>query len=577
VRLSTQVLLFQLGILAVVCAAGLGLMALLLRQDLIHEYKQRAAGIARSVAADERYAAAVKAGDPSHEVQVAAEAVRRRTKALFVVVTDRRGTRYSHPNPGLVGKPVSADQPQALNGREVMLFGPSAIGNSARAKVPLRDASGRIVGEVIVAISADQIDDRLFDLLRKAAAFLGIALAVGAAGAYGLTRRVKRQTLGLEPAGLRLLWEQQAALRRVATLVARDCAPAEVFAGVTAEVAGLLGAQATILVRYESDGTASVVAAGGELGAAIPVGTRSTYEGDSIAAAVRAGRRPAQMGMIEGASGPFATQLRQFGLRAAVGAPVIVESTLWGVMLAGWTEPLVVSAGTEAHIAEFTELVGTAIANATSRTELTASRARIVAAGDEIRRRIERDLHDGAQQRLVTIGMELRGAESETPPELTELKAQLTRAGAGLTQALQDLQEISRGIHPAVLSHGGLVPALKGLARRSAVPVELELELGVRGRFSQQIEVAVYYVVAEALTNAAKHAQASVVRVELHEEKGTLELSIRDDGIGGADARNGSGLIGLADRVAALGGRIEIASPAGEGTSLVATIPIDTL
>jgi signal transduction histidine kinase len=566
-------LLFQLGILAVVCAAGLGLMALLLRQDLIHEYKQRAVGIARSVAADKRYAAAVNAGDRAHEVQAAAEAVRRRTKALFVVVTDGKGIRYSHPEPQLIGKPVSADQPQALHGREVTLFGPSAIGDSARAKVPLRDTSGRIVGEVIVAISANEIDDRLLDLLRKAALFLGIALAVGAAGAIGLTRRVKRQTLGLEPASLRMLWEQQAALRRVATRVARDAAPAEVFAVVAAEVAGLLRAQATILLRYEADGTASVVAAGGELGEAIPVGARSTYEGDSIAGAVRAFRRPAQMGTIEDASGPFAAQMRQLGLRAAVGAPITVESTLWGVMLAGWTEPVTVSADTEARIGEFTELVGTAIANATSRTELTASRARIVAAGDEIRRRIERDLHDGAQQRLVTIKMALSEAERTTPPELTELKDQLARSGDGLAHALQDLQEISRGIHPAVLSHGGLVPALKGLARRSAIPVELEL--GAPRRFPEQVEVAVYYVVAEALTNSAKHAHASVVHVELRQEETMLEVSIRDDGIGGADSGKGSGLIGLADRVEALGGRIEIASPAGNGTSLLVAIPID--
>ncbi|MDX6598952.1 MAG: hypothetical protein QOE87_2839 [Gaiellales bacterium] len=572
-RLSTQVLLFQLGILALVCAAGLGLMALLLRQDLIHEYKQRAAGIARSVAADERYAAAVKSGDPAHEVQAAAEAVRRRTQALFVVVTDSRGTRYSHPNPKLVGKPVSADQPQALDGREVTLFGPSASGDSARAKVPLRDGSGRIVGEVIVAISANEIDDRLFDLLRKAAAFLGIALAVGAAAAIGLTRRVKRQTLGLEPASLSLLSEQQAALRRVATRVARAGAPAEVFAVVAAEVAGLLRAEATILLRYESDGTATVVAAGGELGAAIPIGTRSTSEGDGIATSVHATGRPARLGTVEGGSGPFAAELRQFGLRAAVAAPITVEGTLWGVVLAGWTEPVAVSADTEARIEEFTELVGTAIANATSRTELIASRARIVAAGDESRRRIERDLHDGAQQRLVTIGMELSGAERATPPELTELKAQLARAGTGVAHALQDLQEISRGIHPAVLSHGGLGPALKGLARRSPIPVELEL--GVRGRFPERLEVAVYYVVAEALTNAAKHAQASVVHIDLHADDAVLELSIRDDGLGGADSRKGSGLIGLADRVEALGGRIEIASPPGGGTSLRIAIPID--
>jgi signal transduction histidine kinase len=276
------------------------------------------------------------------------------------------------------------------------------------------------------------------------------------------------------------------------------------------------------------------------------------------------------MGAIDGASGTIAAR-REFGLRAAVGAPIIVESTLWGVMVAGWTEPVVLSADTDARIAEFTELVGTAIANATSRAELTASRARVVAAADETRRRIERDLHDGAQQRLVSLGFELRGAEVETPPELPAVKAHLARAASGLADALQDLQEISRGIHPAILSQGGLAPALKGLARRSAIPVELAL--GVDRRFPEQVEVAAYYVVAEALTNSAKHASASLVHVELHEDQAFLELAIHDDGIGGADAGKGSGLIGLADRVEALGGRIEIASPAGKGTSLLVRIP----
>jgi PAS domain S-box-containing protein len=205
--------------------------------------------------------------------------------------------------------------------------------------------------------------------------------------------------------------------------------------------------------------------------------------------------------------------------------------------------------------------------------EVAASRARIVAAGDETRRRIERDLHDGAQQRLVLLGLELQSAAAMAPDELEDLQAQLSRIGEGLTGVLDEIREISRGIHPAILSEGGLGPALKALARRSAVPVELDLRTD--RRLPDPVEVAAYYLVSEALTNAAKYAQASVVHVDVDSEDAIVELAIRDDGVGGADPAQGSGLVGLSDRVEALGGRIEIASPAGHGTSLLVTIPIE--
>jgi signal transduction histidine kinase len=217
--------------------------------------------------------------------------------------------------------------------------------------------------------------------------------------------------------------------------------------------------------------------------------------------------------------------------------------------------------------------VATAIANAESRAELAASRARVVAAADETRRRIERDLHDGTQQRLVSLGLDLRSAETMVPPEQTELRAQLSRATKGLGDVVENLQEISRGIHPAILSKGGLGPAIKTLARRSAVPVQLDLR--AERRLPERIEVAAYYIVSEALTNAAKHAHASVVHVDVKAQDAVVRLSIRDDGIGGADPTQGSGLIGLRDRVETVGGRIEIASPAGTGTSLLVTIPIN--
>jgi signal transduction histidine kinase len=208
-----------------------------------------------------------------------------------------------------------------------------------------------------------------------------------------------------------------------------------------------------------------------------------------------------------------------------------------------------------------------------SREELAASRARIVAAADQARRRIERDLHDGTQQRLVSLVLDLRAAEAAMPPERPELRTRLAQVADGLTGALEELRELSRGIHPAILSEGGLPPALKALARRSAVPVELEVD--VQARLPEPVEAAAYYVVSEALANAAKHAHASVAQVQAQARDGRLRLSVRDDGVGGANPGGGSGLIGLADRVEALGGTIKVHSPAGRGTSLQVDLPID--
>ena len=208
-----------------------------------------------------------------------------------------------------------------------------------------------------------------------------------------------------------------------------------------------------------------------------------------------------------------------------------------------------------------------------SRAELTASRARVVAAADETRRRLERDLHDGAQQRLVSLSLDLRAAEASVPAGLGDLKDHLAHVAKGLTDAVDDLREISRGLHPAVLSRGGLGPALKTLARRSAVPVRLQI--GTDRRLPDGVEAAAYYVVSEALTNAAKHARASVVAVDLEVDDTFLRLDIRDDGVGGADPALGSGLVGLKDRVEALGGTIEVTSPAGGGTSLAVKLPVD--
>jgi len=250
----------------------------------------------------------------------------------------------------------------------------------------------------------------------------------------------------------------------------------------------------------------------------------------------------------------------------------MVEGSLWGSIAAG-TDRDRFPADAEQRMAEFTDLVATAIANADSRSQLAASRRRIVAAADEARRQIERNLHDGTQQRLVSLGLAVRAAEADVSPDRSDLRVELSRIATGLMDAVAELREISRGIHPAILSRAGLGPALRTLARRSAVPVDLDVRTDTR--LPEPIEVAAYFVASEALANAAKHAQASHMEVSLATRNGSLVLSIRDDGIGGADPGRGSGLIGLQDRVEALAGTLRIDSPPGGGTSLVVTLPLD--
>jgi PAS domain S-box-containing protein len=370
---------------------------------------------------------------------------------------------------------------------------------------------------------------------------------------------------------LRLLADEQAALRRVATLVASGAEPAEVFAAVAEEARGVLGADGTLMVRLDSDGKATVVARAGGPPSEIPVGSRWKVEQLYAVAAVLRTGHAARCDDYTDAAGPLANSVRRLEVRSVVATPIVVDGRVWGALaIASQTGTL--PAETEQRLADFTDLIGTAIGNTESRAQLMASRARVVAAADETRRRIERDLHDGTQQRLVSLALALRAAEAEVPPELAELKEALGQTASGLARATEELQTISRGIHPAILSRGGIGPALKTLARRAGVPVELDLS-GPE-RLPERVEVAAYYVVSEGLSNAAKHARASVVHVELNVEKAVVEVSIRDDGIGGADPDRGSGLLGLRDRVEALGGTIETTSPPGRGTSLLARIPV---
>ena len=369
------------------------------------------------------------------------------------------------------------------------------------------------------------------------------------------------------------LAEEQAALRRVATLVAGEASPGEVFSTVTEELGRLLGADLAALVRLESANTAIVVAAWSEgEGDHVPVGTLISLEDESVARMVMETGRPARRDNLQRASDSISAMARRLGVTSTVGTPIVVEGRPWGGMSVSSKQPEPLPADTESRIADFAELVATAIANAEARTELTASRARVVAAADETRRRIERDLHDGIQQRLVALGLELRAAQATVPPQPGELEDVVSRAAEGLASVIDELREISRGIHPAILSERGLEPALRALCRRSAVPVELDLD--AERRLPEPVESAAYYVVSEALTNAAKHAHASVVNVELDTRDTILQLAIRDDGIGGADLSRGSGLVGLSDRIEALGGTLQVTSPVGTGTTLQIEVPL---
>jgi PAS domain S-box-containing protein len=402
---------------------------------------------------------------------------------------------------------------------------------------------------------------------------------VGTSIANAATRselQASRDSLRELADNLSVLARQQAALRRVATLVAQGVSTTEVFSAVAEEMADCLNVGSAEVLRFEDNGAEIVVAASHAAPgvAHLERGERLSSTGDNVAARVLNTRRAARMDSWEGAEGPIAERVRELGVRSRVGAPIVVDERLWGLALVATTEPDPLPPDTEARTVEFAELVATAIAAATTREELIASRARIVAAADDARRRLERDIHDGAQQRIVSLGLKLRLAQESVPPEANALKDELSEAVSGLTDVFTELQEISRGIHPAVLSTGGLAAALKTLARRASVPVTLDV--AIDDRMPEPIQVAAYYVVAEALTNAAKHAQASEVTVRAHADDTNLTLLISDDGVGGADSGRGSGLIGLKDRIEVLGGRMRVASPPGQGTTLDITIPHHT-
>jgi signal transduction histidine kinase len=377
-------------------------------------------------------------------------------------------------------------------------------------------------------------------------------------------------------AALARLAAEQAALRRVATLVARGVPPEEVFAAVTREAGQLLGAHLAGMGRYESNRTITVLAAWAAEGEKHPlVPGPWPLEGGDLASAVFQTGRPVRIDDYQGVPGRIAAFVRdELGVGSSVASPILVEGRLWGVLYFHSKldrEPF--APDTESRLTGFTELVATAIANAENLAALAASRARIVAAADEAQRRIEHDLHESIQQQLVSLMLELRVVQGTVPLEHAELRAGLSPIAERLAGVSDQVREISHGVHPAILSRSGLELALKSLARQSVLPVELHLRAG--RQLPEHVEVAAYYAVSEALANAAKHAHASAVHVDLDTSGAILQLAVRDDGIGGADPAHGSGLVGLSDRVEALGGTLEVSSPAGSGTKLLIEIPAE--
>ncbi|MFD1534729.1 GAF domain-containing sensor histidine kinase, partial [Pseudonocardia aurantiaca] len=372
---------------------------------------------------------------------------------------------------------------------------------------------------------------------------------------------------------LRGLAEEQAALRRVATLVAHGVQPDEIFAAVSDEVGRLVGTDSATVMRFDDDGPGIVfVGVASNMTDAFPLGARWEFQDGMASGEVYRTGRSARGGARDWSTvkGPVGDTHHRLGIVSTVASPIVVEGRLWGAMAVQSQEPLPMD--TDERLEKFTELVGTAIANADSKSELAASRRRVITAADDARRRIERDLHDGTQQRLVSLSLALRMAQSTEPSNYSALQSEIGRVADELTGAIEELREISRGIHPAILSEGGLGPALRGLARRAALPVELDIRTDTRP--ADRTEVAAYYVVSEALTNTTKHSRASYAYVAVEQRDARLRLSIRDDGVGGADPAGGSGLIGLRDRVQALGGSIEVNSPPGGGTAIDVDLPL---
>jgi signal transduction histidine kinase len=531
-RLSTRILVSQLWVLLVVATLGLWLNLRLATEQLDQQYEHRSLAVAQSVADLPQVVAALSGTGPHSSVQPLTQRIAGTTGAAFVVVVDRRGIRLSSPDAALVGtwfhEPVVA-----LDGQDHLRIDPGKPAPSANARAPVFSSGGAVIGEVSVGFRESDVAAAVGGEIPLLAGAAGIALLLGLATALVLARRLKQDTFGLELDEIAAMLDKaqliavgRESLRRVTALVAQGVPTAEVFAAVAEETGRLTRAEETRVYRYEGDGSLVRVAAWGE-SAAVP--------------------------------------------RQVMSVPIVVDGRRWGLVAVTMPPSAPVPEDLGMSIAGFAGVAATAISNALARDELAASRKRVVAAADEARRKIERDLHDGTQQRLVTLALELRKAYDVCPgpPQLRDALFQMTK---DLASMLEELRDISRGVHPALLSQAGLGPAVRSLARRPALPVRLRV--GVPGRLPESLEVAAYYVVSEALANATKHSGATAVEVDVAVRDGTLAVRVSDDGTGGVDETRGSGILGLRDRVEALGGTMAVASPRGGGTVIHADLPV---
>jgi signal transduction histidine kinase len=366
------------------------------------------------------------------------------------------------------------------------------------------------------------------------------------------------------------LAKEQAALRRVATLVGQGVAPGAVFDAVAAEMAALLNADGITLCRYEPGDELTVLAHLGPEGWQIPTGTRVRHDGRSVSATVRRTHRPARMESYADTHGHIGQVIEGLRFRSGVGAPIVVDGRLWGTTIANWTGADPPPEDTEERMAKFTQLLETAIANADSRDQLTASRERLLTEADAARRRVVRDLHDGAQARLVQTIMALKLAQRALQDANGDAESLVGEALTLAQQGNEELRELAHGLLPSALTQGGLRAAIATVVERLDLSVEVDVPTE---RFPAAVEASAYFVVAEALTNVVKHAHTKRAAVRGALEDGVLHVEVRDDGIGGADP-DGHGLVGMRDRVTALGGTLQIQSPRDGGTLLTATLPL---
>jgi signal transduction histidine kinase len=538
---------------------------------------RRSARLADEQAALRRVATLVARGDPPPDVFAA---VAREVGLLLNADATHLG-RYE-PDAAVTGLAAwSSAGDHIPAGRRVELEGESVAGLVSRTKRPARmrgyenapgvgAALGRELGLRSSVGAPIVVDQHLWGVMVASSKADESLPADAESRIAAFTELLATAIANTESrAGLARLAEEQAALRRVATLAAHGASPEALFAAVVDEVERVFPVENVGLARYESDRTMTTVAISEGLADHFPVGGRWPLGGKNVSTVVFETGRSARIDSYGDASGRLGVAMRERGLASAVGAPIVVEGRLWGVLTLSSTEhPL--AADTEAHLAAFTELLATAISNTEARTEVAASRARIVAATDDERRRVVRDLHDGAQQRLVHTVVTLKLAERALRNDTEDLPVLLADALDHAEQATVELRELAHGILPAVLTRGGLRVGVDALASRMPVPVEIDVSVG---RLPAASEATAFFVVAEALTNVAKHARAEHAEVTARIEDGTLGLQVRDDGVGGARP-DGTGLVGLADRLAAIDGELRVESLADGGTLLAAAIPL---